>query len=156
MKTAIVYRSTHHGNTKKVLDAIRDASSDEIVLIDAAEASSVDLNGYDLIGLASGIYYSKFDKKVLAFARTGMPRGKPVFFLYTCGAERDGYTKAIRQALEGTDANVLGEFGCLGFNTYGPFKLIGGLAKDHPNEADLEDAAAFYRGLHEKLEGSGG
>ncbi len=33
MKTAIVYASTHHGNTKKLLDAI--AAAYEVDLIDA-------------------------------------------------------------------------------------------------------------------------
>lgn len=32
MKTAIVYYSTHHGNTKKLLDAI--AEKNEVALID--------------------------------------------------------------------------------------------------------------------------
>ena len=35
MKTAVVYYSKHHGNTKKLLDAIKSASSDEITLFDA-------------------------------------------------------------------------------------------------------------------------
>ena len=63
MKTAIVYYSAHHGNTKKVLDAI--AGKFEVTPIDAVKAPDADLTGYDLIGFASGIYYSKFHKSVL-------------------------------------------------------------------------------------------
>lgn len=58
MKTAIVYASTHHGNTKKLLDAI--AAEYEVDLIDAVKVPEKDLNRYDRIGFASGIYYSKF------------------------------------------------------------------------------------------------
>ena len=37
MKTAVVYYSKHHGNTKKLLDAIKSASSDEITLFDVTK-----------------------------------------------------------------------------------------------------------------------
>lgn len=148
MKTAIVYYSKHHNNTKQLLDAIKKASSDEITLIDVTETPVADLNSYDRIGFASGIYFSKFEKRVLEFAKNNMPRGKKVFFLYTCGAMKDGYTKAIREALSGANATILGEYGCLGFDTYGPFKLIGGVAKNHPDPSELDGAVAFYNGLH--------
>lgn len=148
MKTAVIYYSKHHENTKKLLDAIKNASSDEITLLDVMKAPSVNLQEYDLIGFASGIYYSKFEKRVLEFAKNNTPNGKDVFFIYTYGAEKKGYTKAIREALSGTNANILGEYGCLGFNTFGPFKLIGGIAKNHPNNIEIENAVSFYNSLH--------
>ena len=40
---------------------------------------------------------------------------------------------------------VLGEFSCRGYDTFGPFKLVGGIAKGHPNARDLERARKFYR-----------
>ena len=46
MKTAIVYASTHHGNTKKLLDAI--AAAYEVDLIDAVKVPEKDLNRSDL------------------------------------------------------------------------------------------------------------
>ena len=42
-------------------------------------------------------------------------------------------------------AVVAGEFGCRGFDTFGPFGKIGGIAKGRPNEKDLERARAFAR-----------
>ncbi len=145
MKTAIVYYSRHHENTKKLLDKI--AEKHEVTLIDATKPIVVDLNGFDRIGLASGIYYSKFHSSVLKFAEERLPVGKEVFLIYTYGAEKRGYTDAVRKALDGTDSKILGEFGCFGFNTFGPFKLIGGIAKGHPTVADLENALEFYEGL---------
>lgn len=147
MKTVIIYYSKHHGNTKKLLDAIKEASRDEILLVEAASAEKVNLAEFDRIGFASGIYYSKFDKRVLEYAKNHTPDGKDVFFVYTYGAEKTGYTKAIREALEGKNVHILGEYGCFGFNTYGPFKLIGGIAKNHPDDTDLKNAVAFYNGL---------
>lgn len=145
MKTAIVYYSKHHGNTKKLLDAI--AAQHELTLIDVTQTPAVDLTDFDRVGFASGIYYSKFHKSLLTFAREQLPEGKPVFFLYTYGAEKAGYTEAISEAVKKRGAKVLGAYGCFGFNTFGPFKLIGGIAKGHPNAVELADAVAFYEGL---------
>ena len=145
MKTAVVYYSRHHGNTKKVLDAI--AAKHDLTLIDAAETPNADLSDYDLVGFASGIYYSKFHKTVLKFAENNLPEGKRVFFVYTYGAEKSGYTAAITAAVSAKKAQVVGEYGCFGFNTFGPFKLIGGIAKGHPDQDDLARAVTFYESL---------
>lgn len=145
MKTAIVYYSKHHGNTKKLLDVI--AQKHEVALIDVTDNPKIDLSDYDRIGFASGIYYSKFQKTLLKYAEKNMPEGKETFFIYTYGAEKDGYTKAIKEAVKKHNANFLGEFGCFGFNTFGPFKLIGGIAKGHPNNEDLSRVLKFYETL---------
>ena len=142
MKTAIIYYSKHHGNTKKVIDAI--CENNDITLIDATKTESKNLSEYDLIGFASGIYYSKFHKSVLEFAENNLPKGKKVFFIYTYGAEKDSYTKMIREVVSNKSADVLGEFGCFGFNTFGPFKLIGGIAKGHPDKTDYNNAIKFF------------
>ena len=74
MKTAIVYYSQHHGNTKKLLDAIKDKH--DVDLIRVTEASDADLSEYEMIGLASGIYYGSFAKQIIAFAEEKLPEGK--------------------------------------------------------------------------------
>ena len=145
MKTAIVYYSRHHGNTKKLLDAI--AKEPDVTLLDAAETTVADLSGYNRIGFASGIYYSKFHKTVLEFAEKNLPQGKDVFFLYTCGAAKKGYTAAITAAVQKHGARILGEYGCRGFDTFGPFRLVGGIAKGHPTPQEVGEALAFYRSL---------
>lgn len=145
MKTAIIYYSKHHGNTKKLLDAI--AKHDDVTLIDVTSNPTTDLSKYDRIGFASGIYYSKFHKSLLSYAETYLPEGAQTFFLYTYGAEKNGYTKAITEAVQKHHAKILGEYGCFGFNTFGPFKLIGGIAKNHPDQNDLNRAVSFYVGL---------
>ena len=114
MKSAIVFYSKHHGNTMKLIEAI--AAKHDITVIDATKVKDADLSQYDAVGFASGIYYSKFHKTVLEFAEKNLPKGKPVFFLYTYGAKKNGYTKAISEAVGKHDAKVLGEYGCFGFN----------------------------------------
>ncbi len=145
MKTAIVYYSKHHGNTKKLLDVL--ARKHEITLIDAIENPAPKLDEFDRIGFASGIYYSKFHKSVLKIAAERLPDRKEVFFLYTYGAKKEGYTASITNAVQPHRAKILGDYGCLGFNTFGPFKLIGGIAKGHPDAAELKNALSFYEGL---------
>ena len=146
MKTAIVYASTHHGNTKKLLDAI--AAAYEVDLIDAVEVPEKDLNRYDRIGFASGIYYSKFHQAVLNFAAVNMPQNKQTFFISTYGGKAD-YT-SIEKALTAKNSVLLGKYGCKGYDTFGPFKLMGGLAKGHPDEADIAGAVAFYKEITEE------
>lgn len=55
MNTAIVYYSQHHGNTKKLLDAI--AATEDVTLIDVTTNPTADLSSFDRIGFASGIYF---------------------------------------------------------------------------------------------------
>ncbi len=43
-------------------------------------------------------------------------------------------------------ASVIGKFGCKGYDTFGPFKLVGGIAKGHPDIKDVEDAVCFGKG----------
>ncbi len=150
MKTAIIYYSEHHNNTKKILDAI--AKENEVTLIDASDNAKIDLSTYDLIGFASGIYYSKFHESVLQFAEKNLPKKKKVFFLYTCGIKRKNYLDAIKEIVDSKNAQVLGAYGCLGFDTYGPFKLIGGVSKGRPNEADISEAVKFFKEMEGFIE----
>lgn len=145
MKTAIVYYSKHHGNTKKLIDAI--AQKHDVTLIDAAHDPAPSLECFDRIGFASGIYYSKFHKSVLKIAENCLPAGREVFYLYTFGAKKEGYSAAITNAVLPHKAKILGEYGCLGFDSFGPFKLVGGIAKGHPDRDDVEGAVKFYEGL---------
>ncbi len=145
MKTAIVYYSAHHGNTRLLLDAI--ARSFEVDLIDVTEDKACDLSGYERVGLASGIYYGGFAKQLIDFAAAKLPQGMPVFFIYTHGAPKGDFLKGIRAVTAAKDCPELGEYRCQGFDTFGPFKLVGGIAKGHPTEEEVEGAVAFYRSL---------
>jgi len=145
MKTAIVYYSRHHGNTKKLLDAI--AAENVVELIDVTAQPSADLAGYDRIGFASGIYYNSFAKQLLSFAESSLPEGKDVFYIFTHGAPKGIFLTAIRKIAEQKNCREIGSYHCLGFDTFGPFKLLGGIAKGNPTEEEINGAADFYRKL---------
>ena len=145
MKTAVCYYSRHHGNTLKVLEAM--AQGGEMDLIDVTTRQLVRLEEYDCIGFASGIYGFEMQKAVVEFARQYLPAGKPVFFVYTFGGARGTGAKVLAAIAKEKGCPVLGEFGCKGYDTFGPFKLVGGIAKGHPDQKDLAAARAFYRRL---------
>ena len=148
MKTAVCYYSRHHGNTRKVLEAM--AQEGEIDLIDVTAREAVRLEAYDCIGFASGIYGFEFQKTVVEFARQYLPRGKPVFFVYTYGGAKGSGAAAVAEIAREKGCQVLGEFSCKGYDTFGPFKLVGGIAKGHPNTRDLENARRFYREIQKR------
>ncbi len=127
------------------MDAI--AQGHDVDLIDASSQKHAELGQYDLIGFASGIYGGSFHPDVLDFVKRNLTEGKRVFFLYTSAGL--GNAKSIAKAVEGKSAVVAGEFGCKGFNTFGPFKLIGGTGKGHPDETDLENARRFFDSICE-------
>lgn len=149
MKTAICYYSRHHGNTRKVLEAMAGEGGAE--LIDVTARRAVRLEEYDCIGFASGIYYGTFQEGVLRFARQYLPEGKDVFFVCTYGVYRRGYSSAIGRIARERGCRVLGTFGCRGFDTFGPFRLVGGIAKGRPNERDLDKARSFFRQIQNRL-----
>ena len=68
MRTMIVYASTHHGNTQKVVEAI--AKECDVELVDATKVHEKDLREYDLIGFASGIFFTKFSRLCYIVIRT--------------------------------------------------------------------------------------
>ena len=144
MKVAIAYYSQHHGNTKKLLDAIKELG--DIKLINVVECKESDLSDYDIIGFASGTYFGKFSEKVMEFARNNLPCQKRVFLINTYGL-KGAFTKEMKQIIMNKSCQLIGTYGCRGYDTFGPFKLVGGIAKGHPNEKDINGAIEFYNSI---------
>jgi flavodoxin len=150
MEATIVYESVHHGNTKKIAEAI--AGVLRAKLVTAREASPDSVARSDLIGFGSGIYGGRHHTLLLKFV-DGLPRsdGKQAFIFSTSGGPNGSKShRRLREALARKGFAILGEFSCKGFDTFGPFKLIGGLNKGRPNEQDIADAERFARELRAK------
>ena len=87
MRTIILYASRHHGNTKKLVDAIVEAHPE----IDTLDVKTLgkneypDLHEYHLIGVATGIYYSEIDKDDMR-KPLGSPPPRRSFFPRAQGA----------------------------------------------------------------------
>ena len=138
MKTAIICVSTHHGNTRKLADAI--AAQYEVTLIDAVHEKTADLAGYDLIGVASGVAFGKYYPQMLSFLEANAPEGKKVFFMHTAGDPREGHANAAKAIMQAHHCECVGIYCCKGFDTSGPFKLIGGIAMGHPTDVEIKSA----------------
>ena len=144
-KAVIIYASTHHGSTRKLVEAI--ANQYGIDQIDATKQQYADLSQYDLIGFASGIDFGKFYDCVEQFLENKLPEKKQVFFLYTCARVSNRFTETIKTAARKKGAVILGEYGCRGFNTYGPWKIIGGMNKGHPTQEEITEAVRFFESI---------
>ena len=107
MRKAIVYVSVHHGNTEKLVKGIAEAC--QVDLIDAVNQPDADLSSYDMIGFASGIYFSKFHQLILEFAEKNLPDDKKIFLLCTYGGSAN--YKSIEQILDKNRSKVIGKFG---------------------------------------------
>lgn len=137
----IIYHSFHHGNTEKLIRSF----SDGIDIISAKELDNADLSKYDLVGLASGIYAGKFAPEIYEIIRQHVSELKRVFLVYTSGSDNPKYGERMKTFLQKLNIKTIGIFSCHGYNTFGPFKLIGGKHKGHPDEQDLQNYREFMK-----------
>ncbi len=71
-----------------------------------------------------------------------LPDNKKSFLICTYGgSEAHKSMESIIQSKRGT---VIGKYDCKGYDTFGPFKLVGGVAKGHPTEEEIFGAISFY------------
>jgi len=147
MKTLIIYMSVHHGNTEKIARKIGEVLNAE--LKKPYEVKPEELANYDLIGFGSGIYMFKHHKTLLNFI-DNMPdmAKKPVFIFSTSGASGGKkYHKELRDKLIKKNCNILDEFNCLGWDSFGPLKMIGGINKNKPDDDNFKEAGEFAEKL---------
>ena len=158
-RSLLVLCSYHHRNTEKVAQAIGKVLHAEI--ISPKEVRIRELQMYDLVGFGSGIYDGKHHKSILDLAgRLPNVECKKVFLFSTCGIPAfamtqevaEGNHKQLRDLLVSKGYEVVGEFGCVGWNTNSFLKLFGGLNKGRPGPQDLEDATGFAKSLLEHME----
>lgn len=146
LKVVIIYRSKHHGNTKKLVDALVEAHP-EIDVIDVAALGKneyPDLSPYHLIVMGSGIYYGNLDKDLLRVADHCLRDGDKVVGLMTYGGQAKFNGRDLDGVCRAKFATLLCMYGCPGFDTYGPFKLMGGMNKGRPNQEDIEGVVEFF------------
>lgn len=146
MKTLIIYESIHHRNTEKVVKIIAEALNADAVK--TKDVNINNLNEYDLIGFGSGIYYGKLHKNILDFIdKLEIPFNKKAFVFSTSGQGKTKYNKLAEEKLKEKSFELVGSFACKGYDTFGPLKLFGGIAKGRPNNSDLEKAKDFAEHL---------
>jgi flavodoxin len=146
MKCLVVYVSVEHKNTEKVAKSIA-----EVLGADLAEAKDIDLTSlpnYDLIGLGSGIFKGKFHAQLIKLVNEMPQASSKTFIFSTSGYGKTSYHGDLRKILEGKGYQVVSDFACKGWDTYGALKLMGGINKHRPNENDLKSAREFAKKLN--------
>jgi flavodoxin len=141
----IIYHSYFHKNTEKIASAMAEAIGAELRKAD--EIKVHDLSAYKTIGLGGGIAYHKHYEKLLSAVSELDLTNKDVFVFSTSGTGSIKQNAALVELLEKKGAKMIGNFSCRGFDTYGFLKHIGGIAKGHPNDKDLEKAKQFILGI---------
>jgi flavodoxin len=149
MKIGIIYKSVHHGNTKRIAEVM--AGSLDADLLDLKDVKVDVVKDYDLIGFGSGIYNRKPHKELMKFVEgLNNVNDKKAFVFSTSGRDKLEFNSRLKEELTGKGFKIIGEFSCKGFDTWGPFKLIGGLNKGKPDEEDFKSAESFANSLKKK------
>ena len=152
-KVLVVVYSYHHMNTEKIADVIACILGAEVKR--PRDILPETITDYGLIGFGAGIDSGKHYKPMLEFA-SALPAaaGRKAFIFSTAGVTGEKKItrdhKALREKLLSKGYEIIGEFGCKGFNTNSVLKLFGGMNKGRPNAEDLKAAAAFAHVLKER------
>jgi flavodoxin len=142
--------SHHHGNTRKIANAIAPIINAQIINIPNNGFSS--LEKHELIGFGSGINSDQHSQLLLDFAET-LPnvQNKKAFIFSTSGIySKEKMLKdheVLRTILQNKGFLIVGEFGCLGHNTNSFLRFFGGMNKGGPNSEDIKNAELFAEKL---------
>ncbi|MGZ4690851.1 MAG: flavodoxin family protein [Acidimicrobiia bacterium] len=151
MRSLLVCASRSHGNTAKVARAMGDVLGADVV--DVSECDPSALADYDLVGFGSGIYAMSFDDELRRLVGSLPPgRGANVFIFATSGFGRINerpFRRSLAAMLAAADYHVVDSFCCRGLDTWLPLRLLGGINRGHPDEADLGRARDFATRLRD-------
>jgi len=149
-KILILYFSFHHKNTEKIAKAMAEVLGAD--LLEVTKANPEMILNYDLIGFGSGIYVFSHHKTLFEFLeKLNLKQKKKAFIFSTSGAPGGiNFHKKLREKLIEKGFEIVDEFNSLGFDTFGPLKLIGGINKGRPNESDIQKAKEFAKNLISK------
>ncbi|MFD9408642.1 flavodoxin family protein [Streptomyces sp. NPDC059989] len=150
MNTVIVCASVSHGNTRRVADAMAQVLGAKVVAPE--EVDPGELAGADLVGFGSGVFYSRLHPRLTDFVKA-LPAGRGRAFVFATSGlpelPRAPFTRPLAKLLEAKGFEVEGSFLCRALDTWAPFKLVGGINKQRPNDGDLAAARAFAERLRE-------
>lgn len=149
MKVVIVCVSVSHGNTARVADALAEVLGARVV--GPEEIDPADLESCDLVGFGSGIFGMDFHPRLRRFVEEMPSKWRSKAFVFTTSGLPEPpfrrYTRGLARSLGRKGFEVVGTFSCRGFDTWLPFRLVGGIGRNRPGTADLEAARRFAEGL---------
>lgn len=149
-KSLILCKSIHHQNTAQIARVMATVLHADVACPEEVPYTS--LGNYELVGFGSGVYYGRLHAALYAWLR-GLPDCrealKRAFVFSTSGLPflSKIWHAPFKNVLGRKGFDVVGEFACRGFDTWGPLWLAGGLNRKHPDERDLECASEFAKRL---------
>jgi flavodoxin len=147
MKTIIIYTSTHHGNTEKVAKAIGEVLKADLHSLEKENASSINLEGYDLIGLGTGVKGQKPYARMMQAVDILPIQDRKVFLFSTSAGNDVAEIVTLKEKILRKGVHLAGEFMTAGFFDWFIVKWFGGYNKGRPNADDLDEARKFARSL---------
>lgn len=150
IKSLLVVFSYHTMSTMKVAQTIANVLGAQIK--NPQEINPKDLPNYDLVGFGSGIYDAKHHKFLFDLAEKLPKISEKKAFLFSTAGMTGNHKVAndhskLRSKLQAKGYNIVGDFGCKGFNTNSFLKYFGGMNKGRPNANDLGRAEEFAQNL---------
>ena len=142
----IVYCS-RTDNTKRVAEAMAGSLAAELVSIE--QLKDHQLRGRTLIGLGSGVYWLRLERRMVDLAAR-IPAGCRVFIFSTSGwrgrALVTFYQSELVKKLAQHHIEVIGRWHCPGHDKQPLFKWLQ-ISRGRPNEDDIANARAFAASL---------
>ncbi|NSC23647.1 flavodoxin [Streptomyces albus subsp. chlorinus] len=152
MKAVIVCVSVSHGNTRRVADSMAQVLDAKVV--PPEQADPAELAGADLVGFGSGVFCQRLHRRLTDFVKA-LPAGRGRAFVFATSGLPElplvPFTRPLVRLLDGKGFEVGGTFSCRALDTMPPFKLVGGIRKQRPNDGDLAAARAFAARLRDGL-----
>ena len=123
------------------------AEAAPLTIVDLANAESINLAEYDVVGFGSGIYAGSFNKKLVKFIESNIDKLSKVFVFSTSGTGKAEYNDKLVEYFKANGKTVLGSFACTGICKWFIFGLVGGIGKGHPDMDDFAAAQEFIEGV---------
>jgi len=134
-------------NTRRVAEAMAGPLAAELVAIE--QLKDHQLRGRPLIGLGSGVYWLRLERRIVDLAAR-IPPGCRVFIFSTSGwrgqALADFYQSELAKKLAQHDIAVIGRWHCPGHDKQALFKWLN-ISRGRPNTDDIGSAREFAASL---------
>ena len=141
----IICVSVSHGSTRAIAHAMAAVLGAEVR--EPEEVEPRVLANYDLVGFGSGIFAGSFHRRLRDYVeQLPQAHGTRAFVFSTSGighSQHLPWQQPLESVLESKGYDVIGSFGCRGYDTWLPLRLVGGINKRRPGAVDLTHAHLF-------------
>lgn len=144
---AIIYTSYHHKNTINLINSAVDEKEYDFYNLLKGKDYEIDFSKYETLIFASGIYFSKMQKRMLAFLENNKEAlvNKKIVAIITAGIGAKRYARKVKKYFKKLNNLDIIVFSCRGFDTFGILKVFGGINKGRPNEKDINNLKEFLK-----------